>query len=85
MTQSQDVAKKEDVTAGGAPPLCTCIQDPFAGLPPELRPKPQPKKSGLRQATCPACGMNYWTNRPTDLCIECEKKGLGGQGSAPGA
>jgi len=84
MTQRQDDTKKENVTAAGTPPLCTCIQDPFAGLPPELRPKPQPKKSGLRQATCPGCGMKYWTNRPTDLCIECEKKGLGSPESAPG-
>jgi hypothetical protein len=38
--------------------------DGFAALPPELR---------LRQAICPGCGLAYWTNRSTDLCMECEK------------
>lgn len=56
---------------------CSCVQDPFASLPPELRPTPEPKKGGLRQATCPACGMKFWTNRSTDYCLDCEKKGLG--------
>jgi hypothetical protein len=57
-------------------PSCSCIQDPFSLLPPELRPKPQPKKGGLRQANCPVCGLKFWTNRETDFCIECGKKGL---------
>jgi len=26
--------------------------------------------------TCPGCGLVYWTNRATDLCVECEKKGV---------
>lgn len=55
---------------------CTCVQDPFADLPPELRPKPVQKIGGLRKVTCPGCGLVYWTNRKTDLCIECEKKGI---------
>ncbi len=58
------------------PPMCACVQDPFAVLPPELRPKVEPKKGGLRKATCPGCGLTYWTNRATDLCIDCEKKGI---------
>lgn len=53
--------------------LCTCACDGFAALPPELRPRPR-KKGNLRQVTCPCCGLLYWTNRPTDLCIECEQK-----------
>ena len=57
-----------------APPLCTCAQDPFAGLPPELRLKPKPLGGGLRQTMCPACGLKYWTNRETDVCVVCEKK-----------
>jgi len=57
-------------------PLCTCMTDPFNNLPPELRPRPKDVMSGLRKATCPACGFQYWTNRATDLCIECEKKGV---------
>jgi len=45
-------------------------------LPPELRPKPVQKIGGLRKVTCPGCGLVYWTNRPTDLCVNCEKKGV---------
>ncbi|MEW6568621.1 MAG: hypothetical protein AB1449_10745 [Chloroflexota bacterium] len=67
--------------AGGELPIRTCVQDPFAGLPPELRPKPQRKVGDLRQVTCPGCGMGYWTNRQTDLCLECEKKGLKRKGT----
>jgi hypothetical protein len=58
------------------PGACSCVSDPFSSLPPELRPQPKPKKSGLRQVTCPGCGLNYWTNRPTDVCIACEKQGV---------
>ena len=61
-------AKESD---GQAKP-CTCMKDGFAALPPELRPRPK-KKSSLREVTCPECGLVYWTNRETDLCIECEK------------
>jgi len=57
-------------------PICTCVQDPFADLPPELRPRPVQKIGGLRKVTCPGCGLVYWTNRKTDLCVECEKKGV---------
>jgi hypothetical protein len=56
-------------------PVCTCVKDAFASLPPELRPRPQ-KSSSLRQVTCPGCGLVYLTNRATDLCMECEKKGV---------
>ncbi len=59
------------------PVQCTCITDPFLSLPPELRPRPK-KKSSLRKVTCPGCGLVYWTNRETDLCMECEKKGGAG-------
>jgi len=57
-------------------PSCICASDPFAALPPELRPKPEQKPSSLRQVTCPGCRLVYWTNRATDLCMECEKKGV---------
>jgi len=40
-----------------------------------MRPKPQ-KKSSLRKTTCPGCGLEYWTNRSTDFCFDCEKKGV---------
>ncbi len=57
-------------------PRCTCVQDPYADLPAELRPKPVEKFGGLRKVTCPGCGLVYSTNRKTDLCIQCEKKGV---------
>jgi len=47
------------------------VKDGFADLPPELRPRER-KESGLRQVTCPGCGLVYWTNRSIDLCMECE-------------
>jgi len=58
-----------DKPAGG----CSCNQDPFSGLPPEMRPR-KDSMSGLRKVVCPICGLNYWTNRGTDVCSDCEKK-----------
>lgn len=52
---------------------CTCVQDGFGALPPELRPR-EKKKSSLRKVTCPGCGLVYRTNRETDLCMTCAKK-----------
>lgn len=52
---------------------CSCMTNPFAALPPEMRPKPQ-KKGLLRKTTCPGCGREFWTNRSTDFCFDCEKK-----------
>ncbi len=49
---------------------CDCTPDPFADLPPELRPVAKPETGQLRQATCPDCGLKYWTNRPTDICVD---------------
>jgi len=57
-------------------PLCTCMSDPFTSLPPELRPRPKDVCSRLRKVKCPACGFEYWTNRDTGICIDCEKKGV---------
>lgn len=61
-------------------PLCTCVPDPFASLPPDLRPPLQNKISDLRKVACPGCGLIYWTNRKPDrnldLCNECRKKGV---------
>jgi len=51
---------------------CSCKGEPFADLPPELRPKMK-QKGSLRQTRCPLCGKEYWTNRETDLCFDCEK------------
>lgn len=63
----------------GRPAQCPCVRDGFAALPPELRPRAK-KKSSLRKVTCPGCGLVYSTNRATDLCIECEKKGVKADG-----
>lgn len=52
-----------------------CCGDPFAGLPAELRPRPAAKPDGLRRVNCPKCGLVYWTNRKTELCMGCEPKG----------
>lgn len=69
-SEAQDEKKEDDDL------LCTCIQDPFATLPPELRPTKHRKKSLLRKVTCPGCGSVYRTNRATDLCVDCEKKAI---------
>ncbi len=29
-------------------------------------------KGLLRKTTCPKCGKTYWTNRETDICLDCE-------------
>lgn len=75
-TETPQSPESQTTAAGDTLPLCTCTQDPFAALPPELRPRPAPKKNGLRKVTCPGCGLVYWTNRKTDLCPTCEKKGV---------
>ena len=56
--------------------LCSCMSDPFTSLPPELRPRNLDVMKGLRKVNCPVCGFEYWTNRNTDICIDCEKKGF---------
>ena len=53
---------------------CCCGGDRAASLPPEMRSMRQPRESSLRKVTCPGCGLVYRTNRPTDVCMECEKK-----------
>ncbi len=70
------------MSPAGKPPTagCACVSDPFADLPPELRPEKaeraeKVRRFGLRQATCPICGTTYTTNRETDVCIECERRG----------
>lgn len=69
--------KNEDLNPSeGQAPQCTCIQDPFAGLPPELRPRQRSWMDGFRKVTCPGCGSQFWTNRKVDLCADCEKKGV---------
>jgi hypothetical protein len=57
-----------DVTAGSC-----CCGDSYASLPAELRAKPAAKNDGLRQVTCPGCGLVYRTNRNTEVCVRCEE------------
>ncbi len=72
MSLPETHAESPEASPGGRP-ACTCIQDPLEALPPDLRPK-NPTPSSLREATCPACGLHYLTNRATDVCIRCEQK-----------
>lgn len=74
--QKSDNEQDQNKETEAKKPLCTCVQDPYSSLPPELRPRPIKKNFGLRKVTCPGCGFVYWTNRKTDLCIDCEKKGV---------
>lgn len=71
-SQRETITKPEDEE--GRPAPCACVKGSFAALPPELRPRPG-KSNSLRKVACPGCGLVYSTNRATDLCIECEKKG----------
>lgn len=76
MTAPKNESAPEHPQPAAQPSVCACVQDPFAALPPELRPRAQPSMSGLRQVTCPGCGKTYWTNRATDLCSDCQRKGV---------
>jgi len=76
MSEEQGGTGKE-IEAQEGQGQCSCNADPYADLPVELRPRPQPKQGGLRQVACPACGQEYWTNRKTDICIACERSGQG--------
>jgi hypothetical protein len=76
MDKQKDNPKTQDTQAPDITPLCSCIKDPFLDLPPELRPRARKTMDGLRKVTCPGCGLVYSTNRKTDLCLDCEKKGV---------
>ncbi len=69
--EQQDEEKGEPKAKPGG----CCCGDPFAGLPPELRPMAPARDDGLRHVTCPICGLAYRTNRKTDVCVTCEKAG----------
>ena len=76
MDEPKDKPDAPETPEPDKPPLCTCVKDPFSDLPADLRPHAKNIMSDLRKVTCPGCGLAYWTNRKTDLCIECEKKGV---------
>ncbi len=74
MSEIKNGPKEHDTPSGEDEGTCSCVQDPFTSLPPELRPKPVSKKNNLRQVTCPGCGKKLMTNRPTDRCFDCESR-----------
>jgi len=76
MEKLKDEPDTPETSAPGKPPPCSCVTDPFSDLAPELRPSAEKSMGDLRKLTCPGCGLVYWTNRETDLCIECGKKGI---------
>lgn len=72
MSEQNTTKKQEDPQ----PSNCNCVKDPYADLPPVLRPKNTTWKTGFCQVTCPGCGLEYWTNTESDLCMDCRKKGV---------
>ena len=69
MTDSQKTSKSDKAE-------CNCVTDPFADLPPEVRPPSKSRLGKLRPVICPGCGLKYWTNRLTDLCKACQKNDI---------
>jgi hypothetical protein len=76
MNEAREKSEKEQPKPLEIDLGCTCVQDPFAVLPPELRPRNRPCHGSLRKVTCPGCGLVYRTNRATDLCPACERRGV---------
>jgi len=74
--KESDLEKQESQQVPDGPEDCSCTADPFASLPAELQPKQKSWSAKLRKATCPGCGLVFWTNRQTDLCGECEKNSV---------
>lgn len=52
---------------------CSCDQELWKYLPPELRPK-EKKPSTLHKVTCRGCGRVFWTNKETEYCFDCERQ-----------
>jgi len=48
---------------------CACVSNKIDLLRAYTR-----KEVDLRKARCPSCGKEYWTNRDTDYCLDCDKK-----------
>ena len=72
MADSNKTSKRSKSDQAG----CNWVTDPFTELPPEARPPAKGRMGKLRRVTCPGCGLDYWTNRPTDLCKDCQKKDI---------
>ena len=71
-TRSDTDQKREEQIETEVEASCSCVQDPFAALPTDMRPPTQAKKGSLREVVCPDCGVKFWTNRSTDFCLECD-------------
>jgi hypothetical protein len=69
----QEKVKNKIINLDGDDAGCPCT-DPFGELPAALLPKTESPMRGLRQLNCPQCGLKFWTNRTTELCLDCEKK-----------
>jgi hypothetical protein len=79
MTESEEkISTSKSIHARNEHGQCSCVADPYADLPAELRPRPHPKIGGLRMTTCPNCGREFWSNRKTHICISCEPDRSGG-------
>ncbi|MGD8622296.1 MAG: hypothetical protein PVH60_10095, partial [Anaerolineales bacterium] len=65
-TRSDPERKREEQNEIEVDASCSCVRDPFAALPPDMRPPAQAKKGSLREVICPGCGIKFWTNRSTD-------------------
>ena len=68
------MADPEGVAARGVVPTeaCSCVTDPFTGVPAELRLRPQ-KKGSVRHVKSASCGKEECTNRQSWLRLDCEK------------
>ena len=71
-SRSDPEQKREEQIESEVDASCSCVQDPFAALPADIRPPAQAKKGSLREVNCPGCGIKFWTNRSTDFCLECD-------------
>jgi hypothetical protein len=69
--QSKEQPKEESPVRPAQLASCDCAADPYAALPPELRPKRRSWKAGFRKVTCLDCGTTFWTNAEKVCCPKC--------------
>lgn len=53
---------------------CSCVQDPYADLPPELQPRQKDWKSSFKKVKCRGCGLEFYTNVDVEFCMDCRSK-----------
>jgi NAD-dependent dihydropyrimidine dehydrogenase PreA subunit len=54
-------------------PLCHSRAISFPSKNVENRQEGEDEKGLIRKVTCSECGKQYWTNRQTNVCFDCEK------------